>query len=342
MLRTIIKASLALGVTWLALNSNVAKANQIQRADFEVQPIQNIEQVDKSMNYFDVRFKPGTTRTLRMRVQNFTDHPITLESTLENGMTQEGGDMKFQTSTTGLDASLKQPLTTIAKLAPGARKIHLEPQSATIVSATVKMPAEEFRGMIAGGWRFKQILKNKGRHSQSVTSHYAYLMSINLRGKPYRIYPEMKYAATQPMLADGHPALGIKLRNTQPMIIKDVAFKATITKNGLFKSKRVFEKDGSSIAPNSTVILPLSWQYRTLHPGTYHVDVEVTGQNFWNQLPMTWHFKEAFKVTRKGARVVNQKANKRPLNRWGIVSIMSGIALMIASYGLYRQLRRKK
>ena len=341
MLKTIIKATLALGISWFAFNSNTVSANQVQRADFEVQPIQNTEQVDKSMNYFDVRFKPGTTRTLRMRVQNFTDHPITLESTLENGMTQEGGDMKFQTSPTGLDASLTHPLTTIAKLAQTDHKIHIDPQSATIVSATVKMPTEEFRGMIAGGWRFKQILKNKGNQSQSVTSHYAYLMSINLRGKPCRIYPELKYTETKPMLADGHPALGIKLRNTQPMIIKDVAFKAVITKKGLFKNKQVFEKEKSSIAPNSTVVLPLSWQYRTLRPGTYHVNVEVTGQNFWNQLPMTWHFKETFKVTQKGGRKINQKASKRPINRWGIVSAISGTGLMAASYGLYRQLRRR-
>lgn len=314
-------------------------ATQTQNADFEIQPILPSEQVDKSLNYYDVNFKPGSTHVIKMKVQNFTDHKITLKSDLQNGMTQNGGGMKFQAATKGLDASLAVPFTKIASIKKADQVLHLGPQEATTISVTIKMPEEKFSGMIAGGWHFIEYLDKSGNESQSVSSNYAYMVSVNLRGSNYKVYPELKYDSTKPMLSSGHPAMGIKLRNVKPMVLKDVHFKAVLYKEGLFSSKRVYEKSGSSIAPNSSVILPISWNYKTLKPGKYHVDVKVTGQNLWNKLPMTWTFKKSFNVKSEDVKKINQQAIQRPVNKWAYVAATSGLMMLVSAVGLYRVIR---
>lgn len=323
----------------IGLKKPVYADAQTQNADFEIQPVMPSEQVDQSLNYFDVKYAPGTTHVIKMRIQNYTDHNITVKSDLQNGITQTGGDMKFQKSTAGLDSSLKTPLTSIAKLEKAAEVIKLGPNKATIVSATIKMPTEKQKGLIAGGWHFIEYVKGGNAKSQSVSSNYAYMISIDLRGSHYKVYPELKYASTKPMLHNGHPALGIKLRNVQPMVIKKASYKAVVYKEGLFQNKRVYQKTNSSIAPNSSVTLPINWDYDTLKPGKYHVDVKVTGQNLWNSLPMTWTFKKVIMVKKDAVKTINAQSLKKPVNGWVYAATASGVLLLVSLVGLYKVIR---
>lgn len=338
LLRQII-LGVALGlIGGLSLAQQVQAADSTEKADFEIQPITSTGQVDTSLRYFDLKFNPGTQHVIKMRIQNFTDNKITVRSELQNGITQMGGDMKFKPSTEGLDPSAKRPLTTIASVRKSDRVIKLAPQETKVVEATIKMPSENFNGLIAGGWHFIEYRKNKST-DQTISSNYAYMISVNLRGAHYKVYPELKYDSTKPILYDNRPGMGIKLRNTQPMVLKNTHFKAVISKKGLFSEKRLYEKEGSSIAPNSAVTLPVSWAYDDMKPGTYQVSVKVTGENLWNKLPMAWTFKKTFKVTKSQAADLNKRSIQRPTNKWLYVMMANGVLLLVAAVGLYKVLR---
>lgn len=338
LLRKII-LGLALGIVGgLSLVQPARADDNTEKADFEIQPITSTAQVDTSLHYYDLKFKPGSTNTIKMRIQNFTDKKITVKSELQNGMTQVGGDMKFQSSTDGLDESNKRPLTSIAAVRKTDRVIHLDAQETKIVEATVKMPRENFNGMVAGGWRFIEYRNNKSS-DQTISSNYAYMISVNLRGAHYKVYPELKYDSAKPILYDSRPAMGIKLRNTQPMVLKNVHFKTVISKKGLFSEKRLYEKEGSSMAPNSSVTLPVSWAYDDMKAGTYEVAVKVTGENLWNKLPMAWTFKKTFKVTKSQAADLNKRSVQRPTNKWVYVLMANGVLLLAAAFGLYRVIK---
>ncbi|MSD84530.1 DUF3324 domain-containing protein [Lactobacillus curvatus] len=323
----------------VSLSQTAQAAVKTENADFEIQPVMPEGQVDTSLNYFDVHFKPGTTHTIKMRVQNFTNHKITVKSELQNGMTQIGGDMKFQTSTKGLDPSFKYPLTTLGSVKKSDRILHLGPQETTIIEATIKMPEEKLNGLISGGWHFIEYRSNTDKNEQTVSSNYAYMISVVLRGEHYRVYPELKYVSAQPILYANRPAMGIKLRNPQPMILKKASFKAVISKKGLFADKRIYEKTNSSIASNSTVTLPISWDYDTMKPGTYEVAVKVKGENLWNKLPMSWTFKRTFKITKEQADDINRRSVQRPTNSWLYIAAATGVVWLVAAYGLYKVLR---
>ncbi|WP_459128176.1 DUF916 and DUF3324 domain-containing protein [Latilactobacillus curvatus] len=318
------------------MTQQVQADTQSQNSDFEIQPITPEGQIDASKNYYDVEYKPGSTHTIEMRIQNFTNHKITVKSELQNGMTQQGGGLKYQTTTSGLDESLRRPLTTFASVEKADRILHLGPKETTVIQAHIKMPNEKFSGVIAGSWHFIEYLNNGKNNSQSVSSNYAYETGIILRGSHYKVYPELKYDSSGPILVDNRPAMGIKLRNTQAMLLKKVHVKAVVTKKGLFSDKRLFENSDTSIAPNSSAALPVAWNYDDMKPGKYEVTVKVTGENLWNKLPMTWTFKKTFKISKKSAMAINKKAIQRPSNKWLYAFTASGVMLLVAAASLYK------
>lgn len=328
---------LALGVMGgLSLTQQVQADAKTQNADFEIQPVTPTEQIDASKNYFDVEFKPGSTHTIEMRVQNFTNHKITVKSELQNGMTQQGGGLNYQTTADGLDESLKHPLTTLGSVEKADRILHLGPNETTVIQANIKMPNDRVNGLISGSWHFIEYLNNGKKTNQSISSNYAYETGIILRGTHYKVYPELKYDSVSPILVDNRPAMGIKLRNVQSMVLRKVNVKAVVTKKGLFSDKRIFENSNSSIAPNSSLVLPVSWSYDDMKPGKYDVAVKVTGENLWNKLPMTWTFKKTFTVSKQSASAINKRSIQRPTNKWLYAFTASGVMLLVAAASLYK------
>lgn len=346
MLRKFLKNSL-LGIALLGLGALIsaflgapAQAGVTKEsADFEVQRIPSSGQVDTSANYFDLRFKPKSTQTIRMRVQNFSDHKITVHSTLRNAMTQMGGGISFTENTEALDPSLKYPFTKLAKLKKGHQKIKLAPQQAKIIEATIKMPAKHFEGMIYGDWHFIEYAKkNKGK-SATISGNYAYSMGIALRGRAYNIYPKLKYRDVTPTLYHRHPAIAVNLRNIKPMALTKVSAQAVITPQGKDKPKYVFQKADTSVAPNSVISLPISWAYNRLKPGKYTVKAKLSGQNLWNRLPMQWTFKKSFTVSKDTADKLNKQAIKKPVNKWAFAAVASGVLMIVSAVALWRVIR---
>ncbi|MDT3394723.1 DUF916 and DUF3324 domain-containing protein [Latilactobacillus curvatus] len=310
-----------------------------QNADFEVQPILPNEQENQSLNYFDLNLAKGQRKTIEMRIQNFTDHKITVYSDLRNALTQVGGGIDFQTSIKDLDPSLEHPFNKIATLEKKDQKIDLKPQQTKILKANIKMPGERTNGMIYGDWHFIEYMNKQGGQA-SVSSNYAYSVGVSLRGEHYKVYPELKYDKAEAMLYRRHPAMGVKIRNTQPMVVNNVTAKAVVSKEGLFGSKHVFNMSKKAIAPNSVLTMPISWDYDQLKPGKYTVETVIKGENLWNKLPMTWHFKKHFTIKADNAKSINAQALKKPTNKWAYVATASGILMLVSATGLVKVLRR--
>ncbi|MDB1552072.1 DUF916 and DUF3324 domain-containing protein [Latilactobacillus sakei] len=337
--RRLMALSLAFVGLMLCQMTQVQAAAQTQKADFEVQPILPDEQEDLSLNYFNMSLAQGQTKKIEMRIQNFTDHAITVHSDLRNSMTQVGGGVSFQANTKGLDPSLKVPFTKIAKLDKKSETIKLAAQETKILKMTVKMPEDRTNGMIYGDWHFIEYLHKKGGQS-SVGSNYAYSVGVALKGQHYKVYPELKYDKTEAMIYRRHAAMGIKIRNTQPMVINKVSAKAVVSKEGLFSSKHVYTTSNQSVAPNSVLTLPISWDYEQLKPGKYTIDTVVHGQNLWNKLPLTWRFKKSFTIKADDVKTVNAQALKKLKNKWAYVATASGVLMLVSITGLVKVLRR--
>ncbi|MSD83887.1 DUF3324 domain-containing protein [Lactobacillus curvatus] len=321
----------------IVAKTNVQAAVKTQNSDFEIQRLATKSQINEDLKYFDLKIKPGKQETIKMRIQNFSDHKITVKTAIRNSYTQIGGGLNFTKKTNNLDKSLKTPLTKIAQVNKADRVINLGPQEARDVSTTVTMPDDSTSGVIYGDWQFVEYMNKKSTDS-AVSSNYAYSVGIALRGSRYKVYPELKYSQIKPMLYENHPAMGIELRNIQPMLLQNVTMQAVVSKAGLFSSKHIFKTTKSKIAPNSKITLPISWAYDALKAGKYDVNVKVSGENDWNHLPMSWTFKKTLTVKKEDAERINQTAIKQPKNKWMYVSVASGALLLVVTSELLKLL----
>lgn len=324
---------LLLGLVFFINGNGVHAAGKNQNADFEVKPMFDTSQTNSALNYFNLKYKPGTKHEIKLQIQNYTEHEITIRSQFRNAVTDYGGVNAFTPEIKNLDPTLKTPLTEVVKL-NGSKKLVLKPEEIRYITATVQMPKNKFRGMIYGDWHFIEYLKNNNNDRSSATSNYAYSIGVILQGEHYRVYPEIKYIDTASELYQGHPAIMINVRNNQPMVLNHVSMKATIEKKGIFASKRLYEATNRVINPNSKMSIPVSWDYDRLKPGNYEARVKIKGENYWNHLPMTWTINRKFTIRRSEADAINKQALKKPINRWAVVAVASGVALLISSSAL--------
>lgn len=314
-----------------------AVTTQSENSDFEVQPILPTFQTNRSLNYFDLKIGKGKTAKIQMHVVNFSDKEITVKTSLRNAETQVGGGVSFTKETKEVDPTLKHPMTTFASVNQGDQKLTLKPNEDRVITATIKMPKDDFKGMIYGDWYFIEESDAK----TAVKSNYAYSVGIALRGSDDNVHPNLIYDKTEPILYRKHPAMGIKLRNINAMVLKDVKVKAVVSSTGSFSSKRVAQLSGGAVAPNSVFTIPITWGYSTLKPGKYHIEAKVTGKSVKNGLPITWDFKQDFTVKESDTKVVNEQALKKPINKWAYLAVASGAGLTALSVGLYQLLKMK-
>ncbi|WP_225419716.1 DUF916 and DUF3324 domain-containing protein [Lapidilactobacillus wuchangensis] len=313
----------------------VAAADNEDQNDYEVQPILPDNQVNMSANFFDLEMQPEQEQTIQLRIQNFTSKTIKVESDIRNAYTQNGGGIDFAPTGTKLDNTLKVPLTDLATLTEQDKVINLGPKEAKVVTTTIKMPKQLHQGMIYGDWHFIQRVKKDAKQATAVKANYAYSIGIALRGRQYdETTASMRYVKTAPFLYNKHPAMGIELQNPAPMAFRKASVSAEIIRQGERDSGRTFQANNFMVAPNSTLKLPISWNYDAMKPGVYKIKVKFTGQNYANRFPMTWTFTKQFKVAEKEASDLNQKAAKKPKNKWVVPMIGVGLLWTIALGGL--------
>lgn len=339
----------ALSISALAVSHNKVHAEtNTQKMDFEIQSVVSEHQVDKTKRYFDLLLDPGKKEIIHMKIRNFSDKKITVHSDLRNAYTQVGGGINFSPTTTGLNKEADtegiikdqdKAVTNIGYVNKDSRTIVLDAGETKTVSAIIKMPDECTKGMIYGAWHFIEYVKDEGKNRSSVSGNYAYNMAINLHGSHYKVYPELKYKTTQPIIKAGHPAMGIILDNVQPMVINRSTIKAVIQKDGVFSAKRIYQVSDQPIAPNSRLTLPISWGYDQMKPGKYTVDVAVQGQNLWNKLPMTWHFKKSLTVKADDVKRINARAIKKPVNKWIYIAAANGVLMLVSFAAIYKTLK---
>lgn len=314
---------------------SVAAVNNSNQNDYEVQPILPDSQVDMSKNYWDLQAKKDSTQVIQLRIQNFTKKHIKVSTSLRNAYTQVGGGIDFQHSQQGLDRSLKIPFTKLAKLNFKARTIALGPNQTKILSATITYPKKMFRGLIYGDWHFIEHVKRNANDRTAIKANYAYSIGVMLRGNHWdKTGPNMKYDQTTPFLYNKHPALGIDIRNTQPMALTKMAVLAQVMRKGDNNSLKEYSANDLTVAPNSMMRLPITWNYDTMKPGVYLIKVTIRGNNVTNNFPIQWKFRREFRVAKHTADKINSKAAKQPANKWLYAAVGTGLVWIISAAGL--------
>ncbi|MGM0124014.1 hypothetical protein IGI37_001388 [Enterococcus sp. AZ194] len=136
--------------------------------NFSVETIPSEYQVDKKKTYLDLRLEPNQVREERYILANGTKNDVELEVTINHAVTNLNGVANYKAGETKNMDGLKY---FIEGLVTYETDVTIPANSTITYPVTIKMPKEDFDGVLAGGVTFKE--KTKTRKKSDETSGMA-------------------------------------------------------------------------------------------------------------------------------------------------------------------------
>lgn len=269
---------------------------------FTVETIQPETQVDKNLSLYYVSVKPNEPQTLKLKIISKQKEKKTVEIFLTDAVTNKAGYIEYGMRKPILDESLKNPLTSIAKVKDSVKKVTVTNFEEKIVEIEVTPPAEAFEGVKLGAVQVLGV--DDDSEEAGINSRYGYAVSLMLTedNSDYREGGDLKLKRVEPGVEAGKKVVKIPIQNYQPKVMKDLTAKASFAKRGSDKVIKKKEIETLEFAPNSSFQLDLAFPPDDVEPGKYVATIEV------NDGEKKWEWKEEFEVTEGQAKKMNKDA----------------------------------
>lgn len=273
-------------------------ANQLT---FGVQTHLPDSQVDKSVNYFDLKLNPGETETATVTVTNGTKKEVKIKPKVTTATTNLNGVVEY--SKTGkTDKSLKYKISDYVK--PTQKEIVLKAQESKEITLEFKMPKKQFKGIMAGGLQLQDqnalAKKSTTKSGTSVQNQYAYVIGMVMQQTTKKAAPQMKMGTVKASQENYRNVIKTNLRNVSPTYINKLSVNAKVKNQG---GKVVYAQKSTNMqmAPNSIFSFPLRLNGQKLKAGDYTMDIVAKSKGH------RWHFAKNFSISADKAQTLNQK-----------------------------------
>lgn len=158
------------------------RAAQASEFSFNVDPILPESQRKGQLGYYDILLEPGGTQKLEVDLSNATDKEVKINVGMTSAKTNDNGVVEYSPNDLPLHASQKHDLE---KLVDYKKVVTLAPKSKERYSFTVKMPQEEFPGIIAGGISFQEVdsdeKEKKDSEGMAIKNKFNFAVAVLMR-----------------------------------------------------------------------------------------------------------------------------------------------------------------
>lgn len=349
---------MAAGVIGLWLCPAAAQASEF---NFSVNAEIPENQLDKSVGYFDIKLAPGGEQTLHVNLQNDTDQDVRVDVSLANATTNVNGVVEYSPNGQLADPSLKHRLTQLVS-APG--DVLVPAHGSSVLDLNVKMPAEAFDGLIAGGITLQEHKEAADAHKKqqglAITNEYAYVLGLVMRQNEQPVAPQLTLKDVVPSQLNYRNVILAQMHNDAATYINKVVVDEVITKKGSKTALYEHHQENMQIAPNSSFDFPLPLEGEKLAAGTYVAQLTVYGnqkdggsftrksgdtpQQFLNK----WTFEKEFTIKAADAKKLNAKdVTIKETFPWipvllGILAILLIILIILLIWALRRKRNHEK
>lgn len=276
-----------------------ASANQLT---FGVQTHLPASQVDKSVNYFDLKLKPGATETATVTVTNGTKKEVKIKPKVTTATTNLNGVVEY--SKTGkTDKSLQYKISDYVK--PTQKEVVLKANESKEITLEFKMPNKQFKGVMAGGLQLQDqnalANKNKAKSGTSVQNQYAYMIGVVMQQSTQKVTPQLKMGSVKVTQENYRNTINTTLRNVSPTYVNKLSVNAKVKKQGSNKVVYSQKSTNMQMAPNSVFQFPLRLNGQKLKAGDYTMNIVAKSKGH------TWHFTKNFTISADKAKTLNDK-----------------------------------
>lgn len=298
---------------------------------FTASPVLPGNQTPGVGGYFDLVVEPGLVQDLDVRVENKTDREMTVAVEAITATTGGNGEVNY-TSEGRADETMRHPFAELA--AVRAPSITIPAGSSALATVTVTMPPEDFEGAILGSIQVrKELTEADYSDAGAIVNQYSYVMAVKLRSNDDPVEPDFALGDVTPGLTGGIASVVCDLRNTKPLLAREIAVDARVLPAAGGEPVLALQKENVSMAPNS--IYPCTLEDAAgngLAPGDYRAVIELTWQG------RVWSFERAFTIAADAAEEINEGAhNQRPepeaetLPSWAVWALLLALLVLIVA-----------
>lgn len=310
-----------------------ASANQIT---FGAEANLPASQVNKSVNYFDLKLKPGATETATVTVENGTNKEVKIKPKVTTATTNMNGVVEY--SKTGkADKTLKYKISDYVK--PTQKEVVLAAKESKKITLEFKMPNHKLNGVLAGGLQLQDqnalAKKSKAKSGTSVQNQYAYVIGIVMRQSTKKVTPQLKLGAVTPTQENYRNVINSTIRNVSPTYVNKLSVNAKVKKQNSDKVVYTQKTTNMQMAPNSVFKYPLRLNGEKLKAGDYTMDIVAKSKG------QTWHFTRNFTIDADKARSLNKKDVSIKTDYTWLYVTTGFILLVVAGLIIWWMMRKK-
>jgi LPXTG-motif cell wall-anchored protein len=322
--------------------------------NFAVNPVIPENQIDKAKTYFDLKMAPGSVQTVEVQLRNDTNNDVVIEPKIASATTNLNGVVEYGPNDIEPDETLKHNLKDLVEV---AETITIPKKSQITLPIKIKMPAEDFTGVISGGVTFKEKTATTADSSTdkglAIKNEYAYVVGILLRQTTEEVTPDLNLLAVAPSQVNARNVINVTLQNPTATYLNSFRLINEVTKKGQSDSLYSSDTAKMQMAPNSHFSYPISLQGQKLEAGEYVLkSVAYSGKSDQGQYTVKngeeeetylykWEFEKEFTVAGDVARDLNQKdVTIEQDHTW--IYLLIGLLLLILALLLIWYRRKKK
>ncbi|MCH4008565.1 DUF916 and DUF3324 domain-containing protein [Companilactobacillus sp.] len=322
--------------------ANAATNTNQSQVKFSVTPQIPDNQINKNVNFYDLKVTPGSTQDIKFDIKNSDSKEHTFLVEVNKATTNANGIVDYSKHGLKKDPSTKYD---IESMFPEPQKYTVQANSTETITLPLNAPKKDFKGMILGGIRIVQedtkAPKNTPGKKFSIKNIYSYVLAVQIQQNTNAVNPTMKQIKAGLSTYNNGPDVAADLENTSPTLINQASINSYVTPQGSTKKVLQLSKKNLQFAPNSNFEFPVNYPNQSLKPGKYTMRVNVSGDNGIK----TWNFTKNFTVTRKNAKGLNKVATAKKPNYTlfilaAILIALLIIGLLIWNFKLQRRNRR--
>lgn len=351
------KKKLLLLTILIAALFNVPTSTHAAEFNFAVEPVVPENQLNKEVSYFDLKMEKEQEQQLVVNLRNDTDKDVKINVGLSNATTNLNGVVEY--SPNKLENSQKLPFK-ITDAVKVPESVTVPANSSQELKLDVKMPKEEFSGVVAGGITFKQdateeTTDTSSQAGVSIKNEYSYVVALLLRESEEVVEPDLTLDKVEPTQINYRNVIDATLINDTTSYINQVAIEGAITKKGSDTALYSIDKTMMQIAPNSIFNFPTYLEGKKLEAGDYHIKLTVFGdkaddgtfvkkiENTDTKFKHQWILEKDFTISADAAKELNEKdvTIKEDEPNWLLIALLVLIALLLLLI-IILLLKRKK
>lgn len=301
-------------------------ANVESELNFFVTPVLPESQLEGgATSYYDLNLGAGEQEELQMRLKNTTDDPIAIEVSVHTAFTNVNGQVEY-----GVDAETPDPTLSFSvdSLIETPGIISLDPQEEQVITMDLRMPEEEFEGVLAGSIRIEEVDSNQAENQDAeglgIRNAYAFIVGVVISNNRSVTESELELLDVFADQVNYRNVFSATIQNFTPTFVNHLEVVAEVRASGSDDILYEAHRTGMQMAPNSHMHFPISLNGDRFRSGNYVLTMSASSEG------KVWEWNQDFRVEAADARRLNNEyVTLEPETNWWLIGGVTTLVLAV-------------